>query len=112
LNIQDEIKAIKKKQSDISINFNSNLNEENTKLSFEMTELGKPNYYYLATVSDEMRLSLELEPSLYIVIESHQSCETMKCDVMSHRIASLMTPKKQCANLVLNLWKSITQSAL
>ena len=39
--IQDKIKEIKKKMSDMSIDFSKNLNDENTILEFTVEKLGK-----------------------------------------------------------------------
>jgi hypothetical protein len=52
---------------------------------------------FLTAISNEMRLSAELKLSLYIVIASCQSYETMKSDVMSWFMidSSLL----QCTNL-------------
>ena len=38
--IQDKVKEIKKRMSDLSIDFNTNLNEENTVLEFTDEQLG------------------------------------------------------------------------
>ena len=44
---QDQIKEIKKRMSDLSIDFNNYINEENTVLVFTMDELGNLNRNYI-----------------------------------------------------------------
>ena len=44
---QDQIKEIKKRMSDLSIDFNNYINEENTVLEFTMEELSKLNRNYI-----------------------------------------------------------------
>jgi len=39
--LQDKVKGIKKRMSDLSIDFSKNLNEENTVLEFTEEDLGK-----------------------------------------------------------------------
>lgn len=41
--VQDQVKALKKRASDIGIDFNKNVNDENTILEFAEAELGKRN---------------------------------------------------------------------
>jgi hypothetical protein len=53
------------------------------KVQTYVTQLGSS---YITAISDETWLSQEYEPSLYIAIESCQSCETMKSDVSLYRM--------------------------
>ncbi|XP_052777183.1 thimet oligopeptidase-like isoform X2 [Mya arenaria] len=61
--MQDEIKGIKKKMSDLSIDFSKNLNEENTILEFTEEELvGVPETFIKSlekTADDKCKLSLK-----------------------------------------------------
>ena len=43
--VQDQVKALKKRASDIGIDYNKNVNDENTILEFAEAELGKRNRF-------------------------------------------------------------------